>query len=257
VAPNGNWAGYSYEWSDDGTDAYLLEGVKLKWVGDDVLWTYPGQSQCASCHTAAAGFALGPEVAQLNRDLFYSETGRVANQLETWTAIGLFGESPPDDPEFEPALALYEDSSASIDERARSYLHANCSGCHREDGLSPASIDLHYATPFADMRLCRTPAHRRVKDLVRPLDPPAESPLSQAMQATGAIRMPPIGSQIVDPVGTALIDDWIGEITECVPEPASRLLGVAALVVLLALRCRSRASRVSAAESVARAKGRL
>ena len=245
--PNGNWAGYSYEWNEDGSDAQLLEGVKLADVGEGAQWTYPGPSQCASCHTEAAGFTLGAEVAQLNGDHFYPATGRSANQLETWTAIGLFGEDPPADPELEPALAAYEDLEASLDDRARSYLHANCSGCHRPDEPSPVAIDLHYLTPFADTELCRVDGEPPMEDLVKPWEPSSNSPLSQRIHATSSIRMPPIGSQQVDPVGGALIDDWIAQITACVPEPASGLLQATALLVLLGLRRRrARASRAAA-----------
>jgi hypothetical protein len=56
-----------------------------------------------------------------------------------------------------------------------SYLHTNCSFCHRPGGVYP-SFDLRFDTPFADRAICD--AHRRCKSrpMTAPRDPGAGQP---------------------------------------------------------------------------------
>ena len=48
---------------------------------------------------------------------------------------------------------------------------------------------------------------------------PAASVMSLRMNTTGADRMPPLGTNIVDPDGTAAVDAWIGGLTSCSTAP--------------------------------------
>ena len=87
--PDGDWAGYTYEWNAQRTDATLVQGGKNVGLGSQV-WRYPSGNDCLTCHTTAAGFALGVEAAQLNHDFTYAATGRTANQPSEWTTtLGL------------------------------------------------------------------------------------------------------------------------------------------------------------------------
>ena len=87
--PDGVWAGYTYEWNDTQTAATRVRGGKLRNVAGQ-SWIYPSEGECLQCHTSAAGFSLGPEIAQLNGDLTYPSTGITANQLETLDHILMF-----------------------------------------------------------------------------------------------------------------------------------------------------------------------
>src|ERR1043166_8250859 len=87
---DGGWAGYTYEWNDDGKDATLLSGSKLKSLGASASWAYPSRTQCIQCHSKAAGGTIGLETAQLNRDGVYPSTNRRANQLATLDHLGMF-----------------------------------------------------------------------------------------------------------------------------------------------------------------------
>ena len=69
--PDGVWAGYTYEWNPAETAATRVIGGKTRQVGGQE-WIYPSEGECMQCHTNAAGFALGPEIAQLNGDLTLS-----------------------------------------------------------------------------------------------------------------------------------------------------------------------------------------
>jgi hypothetical protein len=170
------------------------------------------------CHTAAAGFTLGLELGQLNGDFTYPSTGRTKNQLTTLEHIGMFASALPAN---RPKYPAYDDGTASVDSRARSYLHANCSNCHRSGGgAGRSTMDLRFATPFASTNTCNAvplaeenfgSASNR---LVLP-GSPSGSIVSLRMHTLDGRRMPPLASAIVDAQGTTVIDSWIRGLTGC------------------------------------------
>src|SRR5262249_13909689 len=105
------------------------------------------------------------------------------------------------------------------DARARAYLHANCSICHRPMGTTQAMTDLRFDTAFAMTNTCN--ANPQQGDLgitgAKIIVPgmPDHSLISVRMHALDAHRMPPVASHVVDPVGTMLIDQWIQSLTAC------------------------------------------
>src|SRR5262249_11970514 len=88
----GKWAGYSYEWNDDQTDAVLLLAAgkdRPFTVGKrQQTWHYPSRAECQVCHSRAANFVLGPSLLQMNRDHDYG--GVIDNQLRALEHIGVF-----------------------------------------------------------------------------------------------------------------------------------------------------------------------
>ncbi len=215
---DGEWAGYTYEWDDAQTDATLVRGNKTKRVGTQD-WYFPSQSDCVRCHTAAAGRALGPELGQLNGDFVYTATDRIANQLRTLEHLGMFA-APLDKPPAElPVIPRPVGGSAPLDVRARAYLHANCSGCHRPGGGGGGALDLRFTTSFEETAACNgepqsgTLGVEGAKLLVP--GEPAKSLLSLRPHALGAGRMPPLGSSVVDTAGLQVVDDWIRSIAAC------------------------------------------
>jgi mono/diheme cytochrome c family protein len=107
------------------------------------------------------------------------------------------------------------DSSADLDRRARSYLHANCSSCHVEAGGGNAAIDLEFGTARDKMRLIgEKPLHQSF-DLERAglVVPgyPERSVLAHRVGLTGPGRMPPLATSRVDERGLALLREWIRE----------------------------------------------
>jgi uncharacterized repeat protein (TIGR03806 family) len=214
---DGEWAGYSYEWDDDGRDATLLPAGKTKPVGD-VTWTFPSRSECLSCHTQAAGRTLGLELLQLNGDAVYPATNRISNQLATLDHLELLEPPLTAAPGELPALPE-PGGGAPLEARARAYLHANCSGCHRPMGIGRGSADWRFQTPLAMAGVCD--AAPQEGDLgvagarqILPGDP-AKSLVSLRMRALDAKRMPPLASSRVDEAGAALIDEWIRSLAAC------------------------------------------
>jgi uncharacterized repeat protein (TIGR03806 family) len=216
--PDGEWAGYTYEWNAQRTDATLVPGGKSVTIGAQG-WSYPSGNDCLTCHTAAAGFSLGLEVSQLNHDFTYASTGRSANQLRTIDAITLFT-TPLGDPALQPAMPDPFDPAAPLVERARAYLHTNCAQCHRGGGLTPSSMDLRYSTLLSSTNACG--AMPQSGDLglgaaARIIAPgsAAASVLVERMNRRDSNAMPPLASSVVDSAGVALLEQWIGSLTAC------------------------------------------
>jgi len=210
---DGTWAGYTYEWNDLQTEATLLEGAKTisnQWVSS---WTFPSRDQCSQCHTTVAEDALGPEIAQLNSDLFYPSSGLTGNQLETLESIGVFDTSLPDVPAALDALPAISDTLVPIDERARAYLHANCAMCHQPGGPGQGPEDFRYWIDGPSMGaydVVPTQNDFGIPDarLIYPGDP-TRSILAHRIGTLAIGRMPPLATEVVDQAGLALISNWI------------------------------------------------
>ena len=142
---DGDWAGYSYAWNPEQTDATLvgLTSAPLAKTVGGATWHHPSRCHCMACHTPEAGFTLGLEVAQLNRTFTYPDGAR--NQLTHLQQAGLLAAPLPGAPESLPALPA-PDGGGAIGPRARAYLHANCSSCHRPNRRFPDGIDLRFTT---------------------------------------------------------------------------------------------------------------
>jgi glucose/arabinose dehydrogenase len=94
----GQWAGYSYIWDDEQTDAVLVEAPgrdRVYEVHDEVAangrrqqtWHYPSRTECMVCHSRAANWVLGLTELQLNKEHDYA--GVRDNQLRTLQHIGV------------------------------------------------------------------------------------------------------------------------------------------------------------------------
>lgn len=220
VHRQGGWVGYTYRWRADQQDADLLtDGATAAYDTIDpvsgaaqrVNWTFPSQAQCLSCHTQATGRVLGINTTQFNRDHRYGGSGRTDNQLRTLNHIGLFAQDIGEASQY-GALPDPANAQASLEARAKSYLEANCSMCHRPDGTAPVSIDLRNSTALADMKLVGAAAEQpTVAGALRivPGDA-ASSDLWRRVAATDGNRMPPTGVSVPDEQALKLLSDWIG-----------------------------------------------
>ncbi len=211
---DGGWAGYTYEWDDEEIDATLLASSKARPVGS-LTWGYPSRAECLQCHTEAAGRSLGLESAQLNRDFVYVSTNREANQIDTLIHIGMFGGTLPSK-EFRYSSIHGNDT---VEKRARSYLHANCSNCHRPGGTGQGGADLRAATAFGEMEVCNVDPQEGDLDidgakLLAPGEPDL-SLLLERMKRLDSNRMPDIGTGVPDEDAIDVIEHWIETIPSC------------------------------------------
>ncbi len=218
----GEWAGYSYRWDENQSDATLIsaKGDEREFVIQDrhwpggmrrQIWHYPSRAECMACHSRAANFVLGLTDAQMNKAHDYGPVHD--NQLRTLQHIGLFSGGPAKALTELPRLVDPYDPGQSLEARARSYLHANCSVCHVEAGGGNARMELGFSTALEKMNVIEArPQHASFgidnAMLIFPGDP-ERSILYQRLSRRGRGQMPPLVSQTVDERAVALFRDWI------------------------------------------------
>ena len=211
------WESATYIWNKKKNDALLMpEGKqfelwrpvhgKKKWK--PMTWHSPSSSECASCHTDAAGYVLGMNTAQLNR----SQDGKDVNQISSWIEDGIV-DIDQFDSQTASKYCFPFDESADLETRARVLLEVNCAMCHRPNGPGNANIDLRIAATLDQTKLVGVkPAQTDLGIdgglLVAPGDP-EKSLLLRRMSTLGEGRMPTIGSNLVDGKGVELIEQWI------------------------------------------------
>ena len=156
---NGEWAGYTYEWNDDETEATRVVGGKTKSINGQT-WIFPSETQCMQCHTSAAGFSLGLENLQINRDLQYPSTGITASQLYTVDFIDVLTNPLPDSPERMASLSgiagagyflnfasLATDSYSNQDSDSSVSVEDSGATLRLDDNTQRRSVDVYNITP--------------------------------------------------------------------------------------------------------------
>jgi uncharacterized repeat protein (TIGR03806 family) len=225
--------GVTYKWRADGSDAELLPGSLTEQIpiraADGTVrqqtWYYPSRQDCLTCHTARAGLVLGVKTRQLNHDFKYP-SGISDNELRTWNHLGLFAPAMAADPSTLPALAAADDTSRSIEDRARSYLDANCSQCHRPGG-TVANFDARYATPLSQQALIDGPVLiDQGIDKPRVFSPHDiwRSIAYMRVNSVGDIQMPPLARETIDTSGVKLLHEWIDSMPGRAVLPPPRIL---------------------------------
>jgi mono/diheme cytochrome c family protein len=144
-----------------------------------------------------------------------SPEGPAGNQLIAWNRLGLFSsEFNASQAGGYPRLARSDDKSRSLVDRARSYLDANCSQCHRPGG-TVAYFDARFDTPLEqqlliDGRVLIDENIDRAR-VIAPNDPWRSIALAR-IDTNSDIRMPPLARQTIDGAGVSLIREWIASL---------------------------------------------
>lgn len=218
----GEWVGYSYVWNDEQTDAALVEktGRDVEYAIADAAapggvrkqaWHYPSRAECMVCHSRAAKYVLGITTHQLNRAHAFSVGER--NQIELYEQLGLFDTEMAGGGADLPKLVPLRDETATLDVRARSYLHANCSFCHVAAGGGNSAVDFEItAKPEKALLIDASPVHTNFGiegAKIVASGNPDKSILMQRITRRGRGQMPPLASAVVDERAVALIREWI------------------------------------------------
>ena len=159
-----------------------------------------------SCHTEAAGGSLSLELGQLGEQaLDLAEMGMLA---------GL-------DPKTDEVPAWPDlDGEGSVDNRARTYLHVNCSSCHRPEGGTGTDLDFRRdGDSRVAIGICVDPEHGDLgipdARIIEPGDPDRSLLYARMTRRDDPEMMPPLGSHVVDEAGAKLIAKWISNIDGC------------------------------------------
>ncbi|HXI58443.1 MAG TPA: hypothetical protein VNO55_20390 [Polyangia bacterium] len=226
------WVGYSYQWNEAQTEATIVAPDRLSVMFNTgmrtVAWNYPSRKDCMVCHNEPVGSFIGTETVQLNR--MVGPAGMQKNQLDSMIALNMFETAPAKKtplvtPYAIPGQITGPPAGTTIADRALSYLHANCSYCHRPDAVF-YNIDFRHDTDLKKRGICSTPPMKGEIGVPGALDlvpgMPAKSVMYLRMSSTSTvnmIRMPQIGTVVVDTDGTKLISDWITSVkaADCPP----------------------------------------
>lgn len=223
IKKQNDWMFANYVWNEEQTEAFLnLDGVEV-----DITWrdnnntlrstTYKiaSEGDCIACHrdySITKDFPIGIKPQNLNFPYTYPEGTN--NQLQKWIDFGYLQDNLPAN-----ILSVidYEDDSQPLDLRARSYLDANCSGCHKNGGHADfyvLRLAFNLTTNLDNLGICVSPNHTYMpgfdgKHLIKPGD--HENSLLHARMNTNDFyyRMPSFGRTIIHDEGVALIAEWI------------------------------------------------
>ena len=224
---NGSFYFLTYNWNDAQTEA-TLQDVSL----DEPIaittttggtryqnWHFPSNTECHSCHKGVLKGTLGPRTRYLNMDFTYDKTGITANQLVTLSHLGILDQSIDDNDVggYLTHKSIY-DTSASLDDRARSYMDLNCAYCHRPGTGNRAEFDLRLINDLNETGLLTA-------GVLTPLGIPGEEILVQGDASKSIlfhrlnsidpnIMMPPLAKELLDADGVTLIQDWINQMVD-------------------------------------------
>ncbi len=219
----GDWNYYTYRWNAEGTDAELvaaggevatiaIEDASLGGQPVELNWSFAARSQCRTCHTPWRGETLGLVELQLRAPHAPSDSWR---ELLAGGYITANLNPPPQPDERVRPLVNPHDEHQPLDQRARSYLHANCAHCHLHGGNSSAAIDVSFEKTLPESGLVDTRAMRGDMQLddaqLVAAGAPERSVLLYRIAKLGSGRMPPLASERVDHAGVDLIARWISQ----------------------------------------------
>ncbi|MFC1749188.1 hypothetical protein ACFL2V_10325 [Pseudomonadota bacterium] len=217
---NDGWVGYAYQWNVTQTDATLL--TSFKEITSPVSHYFPSRQECMDCHTDGALVILGPDTLQLNYTLYYDDDTE-ENYLDALDRLGYFTASPL--PAYKDnRLYAINDTSATLEQKSRSYLHSNCSGCHRTGAPQGGYGDMRYNSSFA-ANVCGVTASHEDSPVGGVLVDPGDADNSTVFQRISApdsnaglsenIKMPPVGRETVDDEAKGVIEAWINGLSAC------------------------------------------
>jgi uncharacterized repeat protein (TIGR03806 family) len=212
--------GVSYRWNAAQTEATLVADggeefdINVIENGSPRVQHYriPSRAECVTCHNPGAGHALSFTTRQLNRvEAIHSFVG---NQLTLLQAAGYFSNTT-ESPNLLPRHLHADETQFPAEARARSYLAVNCANCHFAGSLmAPASFDVRAHLTLAQTGLINGAATQNggnpLNRLIVPGDTTHSIVLNRVAVTNGFTRMPPLGSNELDPSAIALLTEWIG-----------------------------------------------
>ena len=193
---NGSWESGNYRWNDEQTEAVLdLAGGSLPvtWIDGDgstqsINYKIPSNTDCFTCHKSFDDIKpIGPKLRTLN----FTTNG--SNQLQQLIDNNLL--SGLTDNTAVTALPNWEDTSSTLEERARAYMDVNCAHCHIPGGQCEDQSTLNFAF---ETLLDNTDIVAR-----------KESILFRISEYNEGISMPFIGTSILHTEGVDLLNAYL------------------------------------------------
>lgn len=198
-----DWVGAAYAWNAEGTDAVLLPAGKANALG--TAHDLPSAAQCLGCHGGTASNVLGFSAVQLP----WTDDDGVS--LSSLVAQGRLSVAP---------AGPFDLPGDATKQRALGTLHATCAHCHnqhRPERAGPRCFD-----PRRDFDLSLrtdelasiedTPVFKTAVNVVIVAGDPDSSALIKRARGDLEVfqaRMPPLGTEALDPTLLPLLDSFI------------------------------------------------
>lgn len=220
------WHSYIYRWNEEQTEATRIKAgadVRISYLDEqgqpaEQLYIIPDENTCGSCHERDDVLGvLGPTTAQLNTEV--ERDGERVNQLQWLADEGLIAQDLPEPSTLDAFASPAGD--ASLDARARAYLHGNCAHCHRPGG-GGGSSGLKFSaweTDPAQFGVCKVPAAAgpgtggNAYDIV-PGHPEQSIVVFRMASTDPEMKMPELPSLLADDFGVDLVSEWIAAMPE-------------------------------------------
>lgn len=245
VKQQNDFAGYSYIWNFDQTDAVLAPktGADLE-TEHERPWRVPSRAECMMCHTREANFSLSLHEFQLNRGdqlvrweqrgLLRTDVGGLERARRRGEASPRFSRPQPNQRAAKPSALLPRNpenlgtfgassaTPASLEVRARNYLAVNCAHCHTLNGGGNSVMNFDWLVSESGMRAIGEPPQHGDFGLpnarVIASGAPGQSVLIPRVAMRGPGQMPPVGSRSSDPDGVRLLAEWIASLPAKPPQ---------------------------------------
>jgi len=217
----GVWEAADYIWNEEQTEAYHeIAGrqVPVEWIHYDgskrsTLYAIPNDNECKGCHELGDEMVLiGPKARMLNKDYVYKKKPK--NQLQKWEELGLLSNLPPMDEI--PKSGLFENSNASLELKARTYLDINCAHCHNKSGpANNTGMFLDFEeTDSLTLGTCKPPVAAGggtggLNYAIVPGDAESSIMIYRLNSLELDVSMPELGRSVIHEEGLQLLTDWI------------------------------------------------
>lgn len=196
IKENDQWKTGDYVWNEAQTEATLdLNGSELpiSWIDADgetnnITYEIPSNDDCFTCHASFnKNKPIGPKLRSMNFDI------NGMNQLDQFINNGYL--TGVTNTSSIGALPNWEDTSTSLQNRARAYIDMNCAHCHIPGGTcaEQSTLNLAFETPLEESLIDEqsTSIELRVSNYIE------------------GLSMPFIGTTILHDEGVQLILDYL------------------------------------------------
>ena len=232
------WIFADYVWNEEQTEAFFdLQGSykTISWLDENntpktVDYRIPNEVQCITCHKSeklinnvliTKNIPIGIKPQNLNFDNNYNDGNK--NQLVKWIEKGYL-ENNFSLPSAQNSTVNYNDTSKTIEERARSYFDINCAHCHNDEGhCGYRPMRFPFSETFnnnTNLGVCVNTQDLQdfppsLSKIVAPGNI-SKSMLYYRLNTTDeSFRMPLHGRSLIHEEGLQIIEDWINSLTPC------------------------------------------
>lgn len=222
----GEWHFSDYLWNEAQDEALLDlttngHNVPIEWTQNgetfSINYRVPSPSECFLCHKRnKMNIPIGPKPQNLNKDFPYADG--TANQLQKWIDAGFLENSLPGAIN---TVHDWEDTSADLELRVRSYFDINCAHCHVEGGHCGARNLRMSFTENSDhynMGICSVPdmpiPNLDDTTLIVPGDADSSILFYRVSTTSEEDRMPMTGRTLTHTEFVSLLEEWINSLTD-------------------------------------------